>query len=311
MKIAPTQAARRDTRKSKRDFTAKTFCFLHQVNEDNALPASDLKVALQLTRHFNQGDGGRAYPSCKLIADTIGLSEATVIRAVRRLAERSHLRVEWGKAGRGHPNQYWMVIKPAQVQVLEPEKPTSEAARKLASVKIKPAPVQENLLKNHQGVAKATPLDGERGALTRSIPDPGGGPLDAAPPEEGKQESKRPPREASNVVHLPVMHEAKYRELRAVYVRQWAETEADVRRAFAIACRDTDPDTIIEGARLHVAASDGPRWLQPLTKWLEAKKWEVEPQKRKQRQQKVTPEFVDDYADGRIAIISPYGGQPS
>lgn len=68
----------------------------------------DLKVALELTRYFNEGQGGGAYPSAKLIAQSVGLAESTVHCAVRRMEKAGALKVEWGKRGRGHPNRYWM-----------------------------------------------------------------------------------------------------------------------------------------------------------------------------------------------------------
>jgi hypothetical protein len=109
---------------SSKAFTRKTFTFLHQVNHNPELPASDLAVCLELSRYFNEDDqDGRAFPGCKTIGDAIRLSETTVIRSVRRLEKHGHIRVIWGTQGRGHPNQYWMIVKPAPTQVLEPEKP--------------------------------------------------------------------------------------------------------------------------------------------------------------------------------------------
>jgi len=45
-----------------------------------------------------------AWSACKTMADDIGTSKATVINAVRAMQARGHLRVEWGKPGRGHSN---------------------------------------------------------------------------------------------------------------------------------------------------------------------------------------------------------------
>jgi hypothetical protein len=131
---------------SSKAFTRKTFTFLHQVNQNQELPASDLAVTLQLSLHFNEKDqDGRAFPSCKSIGEPIGLSEATVIRSVRRLEQHGHIRVICGQQGKGHPNQYWMIVKPSPVKVSGVRKP---ASAKPASVNPKPSPVQENLLNN-------------------------------------------------------------------------------------------------------------------------------------------------------------------
>jgi hypothetical protein len=115
---------------SSKEFAAQTFKWLYQVNWDADLMPVDVKVAVQLTRHFNEDDGGRAFPGYETIAEgckaddgreaytkSIGVSEHTVIRSVRRMSQRGHLRVEWGAPGRGRPNQYWMILKPARVQV--------------------------------------------------------------------------------------------------------------------------------------------------------------------------------------------------
>ena len=50
---------------SSKQFTARTFKFLYQINENHKLLAVDLKIALTLTLHFNEKEGGRAYPSCE------------------------------------------------------------------------------------------------------------------------------------------------------------------------------------------------------------------------------------------------------
>ena len=95
-----------------KEFTAQQFRWLHQINGDAELEAVDLKVALQLTRHFDEDDqDGRAFPSYKYIGDKIKVPRPTVIRSIQRLHEYGHLRVVWGSAGRGHPNQYWMIEK--------------------------------------------------------------------------------------------------------------------------------------------------------------------------------------------------------
>ena len=133
-------------------FTASTFVFLRQVNRNRRLTATDLSVCMELTEYFNEKiEGGRAWPSCKTIGDAIGVHETTVIRSVRRLEAEGHLRVIWGCQGAGHPNQYWMIEKPAPAQVSAGEKPAPAQRKKPAPVQKKPAPVQENHLKNQEG----------------------------------------------------------------------------------------------------------------------------------------------------------------
>jgi hypothetical protein len=134
---------------SSKAFTRQIFDWLHQVNTDDDLTPADVCVALQLTRHFNEDDdGGRAWPSCKFIGDEIGLSESTVINSVRRLHKHGHLRVVWGQRGRGHPNQYWMEIKPQRAKVLDDVKHQPVKVLTPQSTRIKPQPAKENHLKN-------------------------------------------------------------------------------------------------------------------------------------------------------------------
>ena len=98
---------------SSKEFSRKTFEWLYQVIADPELPAACTKIAVRLTYHFNEEDGGRAFPGYKCIADAIGVSERIVERSVQQMHARGHLRVTWGSPGRGHPNQYWMILKPA------------------------------------------------------------------------------------------------------------------------------------------------------------------------------------------------------
>lgn len=98
---------------STKDFVCQQFAFLRQVNRDRTLLPVDIKVAVQLVDHFNERDGGKAYPSTRYIGDAIGVGMATVIRSVRRLEREGHLRIVWGTPGRGHPNQYWMNVRAA------------------------------------------------------------------------------------------------------------------------------------------------------------------------------------------------------
>ena len=127
---------------SSKAFNHQIFCWLHQINHDKRLLAIDLCVAVELTRYFDEKDqGGRAWPTCKTVSDAIGLHETTILRSVRRLEITGHLRAIWGRQGRGHSGQYWMIAKPAEPQVLKP------AVRQQR----KPAAVQETLKENSSG----------------------------------------------------------------------------------------------------------------------------------------------------------------
>ena len=142
---------------SSKEFTKKIFTWLAQVKGDHAslLPSAAL-AALELIEYFNEDEGGTAWPSCKTIASGIGRSEATVIAIIHQFEQRGHLRVEWGKQGRGHSNRYWMIIKPQQAKVSDQRKPQqakvsaatenlSPLQENLSPAKIKPQPAKETL----------------------------------------------------------------------------------------------------------------------------------------------------------------------
>ena len=151
---------------SSKAFIAKQFAWLRLLKTDRDFTA--LAVGVQMLDHFNESEGGRARAGCKFIGDKIGVEESTVVRAVHRMHERGRLHVEWGKQGRGHPNQYWMIVepgKPAPAQVSEPPKPAPAHVlipappqvlevpappENLRQRNIKPAPAQVNLSKNRK-----------------------------------------------------------------------------------------------------------------------------------------------------------------
>jgi Helix-turn-helix domain len=300
---------------SSKAFTAKVFRWLHQVNTDLTLPASAIKVAVYLCSYFNEAEGGVAWPACMTIAAAIGLSEHTVIRAVRLLEAHRHLRIKWGKQGRGCSNRYWMVEKdphqgelfeettpqpakvfeeekPAPTQVLTPEKPAFEevvkpapASRKPAPASRKPAPVQEILSKNHR-----RSIEGEKRASHARATTP-----DFAPHDE-KKAGREPARTPAEAQAVPA---ESFEEFWRVYPRQI--NQDDARAAFAKALKaGADADAIIARAKVYavertaaINGGDGPQWtLYPAT-WLKKRKW-IDP----------LPEgLVVDHESGEVVAI--------
>jgi hypothetical protein len=148
-----------------KQFTAKTFTWLRQINRGRYL-AIDLKVALELTTYFNEKDqNGRAYPSCKTLGDAIGLSERTVRRSVERMHAQGDLYVMWGKQGRRHPHQYWMIIKDEKTGTAMPvsERKTGIRSRQKTGIPDKKTgtATPENP-STGEGVSYDTPLSGWR-----------------------------------------------------------------------------------------------------------------------------------------------------
>ena len=85
----------------------------------NYQPAQKL-VAYRISDGFNDRDfDGKSWEGCESIGDAIAMSKPTVIAMVRRLHARGHLRIKWGQQGKGHSNNYWMILKPQSAEVLE------------------------------------------------------------------------------------------------------------------------------------------------------------------------------------------------
>ncbi|MEI9922583.1 MAG: hypothetical protein WDN50_02450 [Bradyrhizobium sp.] len=68
----------------------------------------------------------------------------------------------------------------------------------------------------------------------------------------------------------------RFAELLSIWQRPWGEDDTDACLAFALVCRDADPDDIIASAPPRVAAVE-PRFLKPLTKWLGRGLWKNQP----------------------------------
>ena len=119
------------------------------------------------------------------------------------------------------------------------------------------------------GDAKASPNIRGRESAARTRPIDGAGGLEAAAP------SKKEVRQQND-----------FDVLAAIWQRPWPDDERESRKAFVEACREADPEKIIEGARAWVAAADDPRYLKPLPKWLAARLWEKAPPTKRQKHNK-------------------------
>jgi hypothetical protein len=313
------------TRKSKTaQATCKHFQWLNQIKADRELLPSAFIIAFEIGQHFNRKRGGAAWPSYLTIANAVGLDEATVVRLVRRLHQRGHIKIEPGKRGRGHPNRYFMVVqKPARAQVSQKIKPASEP--------LKPAPTQENLLEPLMGNAKAFPHKVERDRANAHAPlDVAGALKGAAPSFEEEDASKkenpcntendarfsekggeknvvttfsRSPETSADASNVVVLGADTFAELAEIWARPWADDEAVDRMAFAKALREgADPAEIVEAAKCWAAAADAPRYLQPLAKWLNGRGWEKAPPTRRRRHH---GQSMGDYMREQIKAEQP------
>lgn len=256
-----------------RTATRRLFDWLNAVKADDAITPGAFIVAFEIGQHFNAKHGGAAWPSLKTIAANTRVDKATVVRAVRQLCERGHLDVEPGKPGRGgHSNRYRMAsgekTKVHQRTFSMGSKGAFSRNQRCAS-----AP-ELSIEPSMSGPPSAAP-DGERERRSLALASPPGArtPVGGAPHRE-----------------VEVIAPGDYlAELQALWsVRPWpdtAEDDAAARKAFAVACRDADPDEIIAGAHAWVtAAADEPRFLPKLAKWLTGRSWaKPPPARRKQR----------------------------
>ena len=263
---------------STKAFTAQVFRWLYQVNEDHRLPASAAKVAIYLAPKFNEDEGGAAWPSCKTIADAIGRSEGTVINAVHALGDRGHLRVEWGKQGRGHSNRYWMIgkdqqadlfdaIKPQPAKVFEPAGKPQSTKIKPQLLKRKPQPAEETLSKTHLIEEEGSKRASHARAKPPDFASPGRSKKE--PPREArKEESKNQAAVADGFARFWASYPRKANEVaaRAAFdkaVAGGADIERVVTRAAVYALERADA----------IAGGDLPKWTPYPAKWLKERKF--------------------------------------
>jgi hypothetical protein len=291
-----------------KNFTAQIFRWLNQVNADAELPATALKVCVELTGCFREAKKGMAWPGLQSIADTIGKSKATVLTAVRILEQRGHLKVQCGRPGAGHSNHYWMIEK---------GQPANLSARP-KKVRKKGQPANLSLLRTSSGGVLQTPPSeaGERGGSLRSDPiasDPGVAPLGGAPGLVQESEPASPPEsesvptepdgtsprvwrredEAAEPSTSPPAEDdgahAAWRALCELWRRghpadDTSKAIAITRAAFVKAlAQGTPPEQIVAAAKVWVAAADAPRFLPQLATWLATGGFAQKPPAKRER----------------------------
>jgi hypothetical protein len=289
-------------------FTALIFRWLNQVNADPELPATALKVCVELAGCFRESKKGMAWPGLQTIADTITKSKATVLNAIRLLEQRGHLKVQYGRPGAGHSNHYWMVEK---------GQPANLSARP-KKVRKKGQPANLSPLRTSSGGVLQTPPPeaGERGGSLGSDPiasDPGVAPLRGAPGFVEEPEQASPPEEpiapessgtaprvyrreddqAATPSTNPLAEDGgahtAWRELCAVWRR--GHPADDTPKAIAITraayvkviAQGTPPELIVAAAKVWSAAADAPRFLPQLATWLATGGFEQKPPAKRER----------------------------
>jgi len=92
-------------------FTRQIFLWLAQVNADRDLPVSGVKFGFALCSHFNEAEGGAAWPGIEEIGKAMGRSKPVVIDGREHIVAAGHLRFQPGSRGSGHSGRYWMILK--------------------------------------------------------------------------------------------------------------------------------------------------------------------------------------------------------
>jgi hypothetical protein len=234
---------------SSKAFSRKVFSWLHQVNGDDKLPASAVKVAVRLSPGFNEDKGGMAWPGLQTIADDIGKCKSTVLEMVRCLEARGHLRVKWGQQGKGHSNRYWMILKGQQADLFETPK------GQVSEPKGQPADLTHLRL------------------IEDSSKEESDSPDDASPKK--KEDSRRRKKTKNAVAEI----DEAFARFWAVYPRHIAEQPA--RKQFALAVkRGTDPELIIEAAKRYALTEQArierertPQHTKYPGNWLKDERW--------------------------------------
>jgi hypothetical protein len=262
-----------------RKATRDLFDWLNAVKDDDKISPVVFKVAFEIAQHFNfsRRHRGAAWPALATIAANINTDKKTVIRAVHQLRERGLLTVEPGRPGRGHPNRYRM----SKPKIKGGTTPPFQPGEKVASRPERVAPRHQNHLEPSIGGATAPPYRERVGSL--ALASPGArSPYGGAHHHEAKNQEILAPGDG-------------FTELIEIWQRPWGDEDADAaRKAFAVACREADPDTIIANARRWVEAfAAEPRHLMRLEKWLAKGAWKKQPPSRRQQRNKGKVSMVE------------------
>jgi hypothetical protein len=97
------------------DFGDRVERWLAQTIHDRELSRNTVKVIIRLALNKEAQEGRSSWPSLQTMADDLGFTRKTIIKMIRALEARGHLRVQWVPTdGHGASNHYWLVLKDAQ-----------------------------------------------------------------------------------------------------------------------------------------------------------------------------------------------------
>jgi hypothetical protein len=261
---------------SSKQFTAKVFRWLHQVNADCALPPNAVKVAVALIPDFNEDEGGMAWPGLQRLAARACLGKTTIIEIVRRLAACGHLRIESGKPGKGHSNRYWMVEKdPDQGELFDAAK-RSDQGDLLHSTKRSDSDPPKGRISGGKR-SDFEPKRSEASDQTLSI-DPSKihrGEKDSPPVVASRDEKKAGREPARTRAKARAAPAEAFERFWAAYPRKVAKEAA--RRAFTAAIEGgADVEAVVAGAQRYAIErqNEPERYTKYPAGWIREKRWE-------------------------------------
>jgi hypothetical protein len=318
---APRKRQRKKTtpgRSKATRFTHKKFRWLNQLSLDAELSDLALRVCVQLCAAFNLDYGGAAWLFQDTLAARLGVRREKINKAIALLVARGHL--ESIRQGRDKPNVYRMVLKDEAAPIEAPTTPTDRSSRCAENDTSSPPmmcpldvpetgfrcaengtqtpfktpgslPKKEGFQGRGERESVAQERDYSSPAVAAALEGPRAEEQARLAREEEKEESKqaqnaggggmaRPP-----AVNGEIIPPGSFEELRAIYDRGHLDDDEAAREAFERACqRGAEPEEIIEGARVWVAAADAPRFLKPLDVWLDRQGWTKSPPQRAAKQ---------------------------
>jgi len=258
------------------------------------LPDAAVRIAIRIGLHLDPKTG-QCNPSYPTLAAESHIGERSTYRLVALLEHTGWLAVQ---RTRGRLSNQYLLLNPANSMAgFNPANPAKSATPTLPKRPRNPANMvageeQEKSLLSGECLKTLSQREGERERASRDDSPPGGDPpADAGPRQERPQSAEvqikpESPIERSHPVERAT--ERSFAALRALWARGWPVDDspkaiAVQRAAFAKACTVAEPEEILAGARVHVAAADAPRFLPPLAEWLAGRGWEKPPPTKPKR----------------------------
>ena len=248
---------------ARREQARQHFAWQENVSKRRDLSATVRLAAWALALRRN-AKSGRCDPSYADLADHMGnVSTRTAIRAVRAL-ERAGLVALVRDHGRRNQFTFLMpegVTEFCQGSAAERgDKPAMSGVTSRCHPNMRKPPTEVSEQREREN---AHAREASRSAARA--------PVGAASEERTEPAAARPAGSAKPA-------ESDYQRLREVWIRPWCDSDiAQAWLEYDRVTREVDPRVILAGARKWVQATDAPRFLPSLCRWLTARGWERPP----------------------------------